>query len=150
MGATIGSALARLRTRAGQVGIGQAVAAAILTGQAVLIVGLALVSLVGAVLARVTGEPTGDLRALLALLVLFILGAAGLVVVAAGVLWARRWALAPLLLSEALAVLLAWNLIGDPREGWRVAGVGLGAVALICVIAGFTGVARGDAPPPSR
>lgn len=150
MTATIRSALTRLRTGAGQLGVGQAVAGAILAGQAVVVVALAMVTLVGGVRAQVTGERTGDLLALLALLVLFLLGAAGLVVIAAGVLWARRWALAPLLLSQALAVLLAWNLIGDPREGWQAAGAVLGVLALTCAFAGATGVARGDAPPRSR
>jgi len=114
------------------------ISAALLAGEGLLLVGLALYTGIGGLVNLLMGRG-GDPGALLALVGLLLLAAVGLVTVAVGLLRGRRWALAPLLLSQALAVLLAWNLLGDPRPGWRVAGGVLGIVGVVTALTGMRG-----------
>lgn len=53
--------------------------------------------------------------------VLFVVGAAGLLVVARGLLHAARWARTPTLVWNALLVPIAWNLMDGGQPAWALA-----------------------------
>ncbi|HEU5160636.1 MAG TPA: hypothetical protein VFU43_26800 [Streptosporangiaceae bacterium] len=63
--------------------------------------------------------------------VLGILGGAGMLVVARGLLRLRRWGRAPALVTQLLAIFVAWNLIQSDQFGY---GLPLAACAIAAAV----------------
>jgi hypothetical protein len=78
----------------------------------------------------VFGEPQ-DSAGAIAVTVVAVLGGAGMLVVARGLLLARRWGRAPAVVTQLFALFIAWNLVQSDQ---LLYGVPLGVCALTAMI----------------
>jgi len=115
------------------------VLAAIALIEGIALVGYALFDIYGAITIGTTGpEEVSNPPALLLQILMFALFGAGLIAVSYAWMRRLRWARAPFLVAQFIAIIVGWPLAQSEGGVERTAGIVLAALAIVGIIIAFT------------